>query len=92
MGLSVCATRGFERLIAARAVSWQAIAALVRHRRGSGGGARDVVQYSVTVGYNRLFPAALTWGGTDDDSMTVRTVLRNQPWDKQTLPTVVKCK
>lgn len=61
-------------------------------RTGSGGGARDVVQYSVTVGYNRLFPAALTWGGTDDDSMTVRTVLRNQPWDKQTLPTVVKCK
>lgn len=60
-------------------------------RTGSGGGARDVVQYSVTVRYKRLFPAALTWGGTNDDSMTVRTVMRNQPWDRQNTPAVVRC-
>lgn len=60
-------------------------------RTGSGGSARDVVQYSVKVDWKRLFPAALTFGGSNDDSMTVRTVLRNQPWDRQNVPTVVKC-
>lgn len=60
-------------------------------RTGSGGGARDVVQYSVKVDFKRLFPAALTFGGSNDDSMTVRTVLRNQPWDRQNVPAVVRC-
>lgn len=60
-------------------------------RVGSGGGARDVVQYSVKVDYKRLFPAALTFGNSNDDSMTVRTVLRNQPWDRQNVPVVVRC-
>lgn len=60
-------------------------------RTGSGGSARDVVQYSVKVDFKRLFPAALTFGGSNQDSMTVRTVLRNQPWDRQNLPTVVRC-
>ena len=60
-------------------------------RVGSGGSARDVVQYSVKVDFKRLFPAALTFGGSNDDSMTVRTVLRNQPWDRQNTPVVVRC-
>lgn len=60
-------------------------------RTGSGGGARDVVQYSVKVDFKRLFPAALTFGGSNDDSMTVRTLLRNQPWEAQKVPSVVRC-
>lgn len=60
-------------------------------RLGSGGSARDVVQYSVKVDFKRLFPAALTFGQSNDDSMIVRTVLRNQPWDRQNVPAVVRC-
>ena len=54
--------------------------------RGSagGGGARDAVLYSVTVSYPRVFPVAGLLGLPEDHSLTVETVLRNQPWNTQT--------
>jgi Flp pilus assembly pilin Flp len=48
-----------------------------------GGGARDAVLYSVTVEYPRAFPVTGLLGLSEDYSLTVETVLRNQPWNAQ---------
>ena len=53
--------------------------------RGSAGfgSARDAVLYEVTVNYPRLFPVSKILGTPDTMQMTVKTVLRNQPFGEQ---------
>jgi Flp pilus assembly protein TadG len=52
------------------------------------GGARDAVLYRVDVSYPRLFPIyAFIPGQTNSYSMSVSTVLRNQPFGQQDMPT-----
>lgn len=55
-------------------------------RSGGGagvGGARDVVLYTATVSYPRLFPMAGLAGLSNNVTITASTVLRNQPFDDQ---------
>lgn len=47
------------------------------------GGARDVVVYTVTVTYPRLFPIYGFIGISQDATVRASTVLRNQPFDEQ---------
>ena len=50
------------------------------------GGARDAVLYSVTIEYPRLFPIhAFLPGQSSTFSLTTNTVLRNQPYDAQSV-------
>lgn len=44
------------------------------------GGARDMVAYTVTVDYPRLFPIAPFIGGSGTVSLTETTILQNQPF------------
>lgn len=48
-----------------------------------GGGARDVVIYTATLTYDRLFPLAGLLGWDQEVRVASSTVLRNQPFDKQ---------
>lgn len=47
------------------------------------GGARDAVLYSVRVTYPRAFPVARMLGQSDTMTVSVATVLRNQPYGLQ---------
>jgi Flp pilus assembly protein TadG len=47
------------------------------------GGARDVVLYTVTVSYRRLFPIYALIGMPQNATVEGTTVLRNQPFDQQ---------
>lgn len=47
------------------------------------GGARDVVLYTATVTYPRLFPMYSMAGLSDTVTIEASTVLRNQPFDEQ---------
>lgn len=47
------------------------------------GGARDVVLYTATVTYPRLFPMYTMIGLPENVSLSASTVLRNQPFDEQ---------
>lgn len=49
------------------------------------GGARDVVLYSVAVQYPRVFGMSKLIGLPDTVEYTATTVLRNQPYDEQTI-------
>lgn len=62
-------------------------------RAGSGtGGARDVVQYRVTMTYKRLFPAPGLIGLPTDFSTSTTTLLRNQPYrDNRIAPETRNC-
>lgn len=56
------------------------------------GGADDVVVYEMTVSYPRLFPLAKLLGWSGPQTITARTVLKNQPFQQQNVPTpVVRC-
>lgn len=55
------------------------------------GGARDAVLYTVTVTYDRYFPAWKLLGQDNTTSMQSTTVLRNQPYDLQQMPTLESC-
>ena len=55
------------------------------------GGAHDAVLYKVKVDYPRLFPLSGLLGLGPDESIQASTVLRNQPFEGQTVPTV-ECK
>lgn len=55
------------------------------------GGARDAVLYTVTVSYERYFPAWKLMGADDRATMQASTVLRNQPYDLQQVPAVEAC-
>jgi TadE-like protein len=53
------------------------------------GGARDAVLYTVTVSYNRFFPIhSFIPGQSATQTMSTSTVLRNQPFGAQDVPTV----
>lgn len=58
-----------------------------RGRTGQGG-AHDVVVYQISVSYPRMFPMAGLLGWPENQTVSATTVLRNQPWAMQTLPTV----
>ena len=48
------------------------------------GGASDVVAYTVTINYTRLFPlSAFLGGGSNTVRLTSTTILRNQPFASQ---------
>ena len=55
------------------------------------GGADDAVLYTVTVTYRRLFPMAKLMGWPTNQVITASTVLRNQPYGDQKIPSA-KCK
>lgn len=55
------------------------------------GGAKDVVIYTVSISYDRLFPMASLLGWDEEVAMKSSTILRNQPFDKQAEPTQGKC-
>lgn len=48
--------------------------------KNGNGGARDVVEYQVTMSYDRLFPAPQLIGLPEEFSVTATTLLRNQPY------------
>lgn len=47
------------------------------------GGANDVAQYTITITYPRLFPLAKFIGLSENQSITARTLLKNQPYATQ---------
>ena len=57
---------------------------------GQGGG-KDVVIYTVTVRYDRLFPMPSLSGWSHEVVLTSTTLLRNQPFEKQAVPIVRRC-
>ncbi len=59
--------------------------------RAGGGGARDVVIYTVTLRYDRLFPVAGIFGFDPEVVLQSQTLLRNQPFDQQSQPVTRVC-
>jgi hypothetical protein len=58
------------------------------------GGARDIVVYTVTVSYPRIFPADKLIGGSGTTTLAASTILSNQPYGDQgayAAPTVRAC-
>lgn len=59
---------------------------------GSGqGGASDVVLYRANLTFNRLFPLWKMLGENQSETITIATVLRNQPYTSQTSNSTVRC-
>jgi hypothetical protein len=59
--------------------------------RDGNGGARDVVIYTVTMTYDRLFPVEGILGFSPTVTLESTTLLRNQPFDAQTQPPTRTC-
>lgn len=60
--------------------------------KGGNGGSRDVVEYKVTMSYDRLFPTPELIGLPAQFSVTATTLLRNQPYDNtNTAPPTGNC-
>lgn len=59
--------------------------------RDGGGGARDVVIYTATLEYDRLFPADAVLGFDRTVRIDATTLLRNQPFDAQSVPPTRTC-
>lgn len=59
--------------------------------RSGQGGADDAVLYKVRVSYRRLFPMARMLGWSRNQEIVASTVLRNQPYAGQNVPTVAGC-
>jgi Flp pilus assembly protein TadG len=55
------------------------------------GAAKDAVIYTVTVSYPRFFPIQNFIGGSNTTTISGATVLRNQPYGDQVVPTVRNC-
>ena len=55
------------------------------------GNADDIVKYTVTVSYDRLLPIDRFIGGSPRTSTQASTVVRRQPFEAQTSPTI-RCK
>ena len=55
------------------------------------GGARDVVVYTVTLQYDRLFPVAGMLGLSQSVEIQAQTLLKNQPFGVQAQPTTGLC-
>lgn len=49
----------------------------------SGGGAKDIIVYTVTMSYSRMFPIDKLIGGSGTTTLTATTVLANQPYGDQ---------
>lgn len=64
--------------------SWSTDAA-----RSGQGGASDVVVYRVSLTFDRLFPLWKMLGEPQSKTITVTTVLRNQPFDTQSTGVVI---
>lgn len=59
---------------------------------GSGqGGAGDVVLYRVSLTFDRLFPLWKMLGEPQSETITISTVLRNQPYTAQSNNSTVRC-
>lgn len=56
-----------------------------------GGAARDVVVYTATLTYTRMFPVAQLFGWNQEATISSSTLLRNQPFDKQPEPLIGTC-
>jgi len=54
------------------------------------GGANDVTLYTMSVTYPRLFPVARLVGMSAKQTLTSTTILKNQPYANQSVPTVTK--
>ena len=52
------------------------------------GGANDVAAYTMKMTFPRLFPLAGMIGLSPTETITVKTFLRNQPYNAQNVPTV----
>jgi Flp pilus assembly protein TadG len=50
------------------------------------GSASDVVLYTMTITYPRLFPAGKLLGTGSTTSITASTIMKNQPWANQSVP------
>lgn len=59
--------------------------------RTGNGAARDAVLYTVTVSYPRQFPIARLIGQSNTMQLSVRTILRNQPYNLQAVPPTASC-
>lgn len=59
--------------------------------RAGAGGARDVVVYTATLRYERMFPVAEFFGMDREVEIQARTLLRNQPFDQQLRPVSRVC-
>ncbi|MGE4430214.1 MAG: TadE/TadG family type IV pilus assembly protein [Sphingobium sp.] len=55
------------------------------------GNARDVTIYTATLRYDRLFPLAHMLGWSNQVAVSSSTLLRNQPYDKQSVPPEGTC-
>lgn len=54
-----------------------------RPGRDGQGGADDVTEYTMTVTYKRVFPVAKLIGLGDTNTISAKTILKNQPFDAQ---------
>lgn len=52
------------------------------------GGASDVTLYRIVVTYPRLFPVARFIGGADTQTISAKTLVKNQPYASQAVATV----
>jgi hypothetical protein len=52
------------------------------------GGANDVTKYAIAITYPRLFPVAQLLGFSATQTIRAQTLLKNQPYATQTVPTV----
>ncbi|WP_294093907.1 TadE/TadG family type IV pilus assembly protein [Sphingomonas sp.] len=53
------------------------------------GGANDVTLYTVTATYPRMFPLGALLGWSSTETISAKTLLKNQPYATQAIPTVV---
>jgi len=53
------------------------------------GHASDIVLYTMTITFPRLFPINRLIGGSGNMSIQASTIMKNQPWADQTIPTPV---
>ena len=53
---------------------------------GGDGSASDIVLYTMTITYPRLFPVGKLLGTGSSTSITASTILKNQPWANQSVP------
>ena len=52
------------------------------------GGANDVALYSMSITYTRIFPVARLLGFSATQTIAAQTLLKNQPYATQAVPTI----
>lgn len=63
--------------------TWDSVAG-----RNGLGGSDDIVWYTVTFTFNRLVPLGGFLGWSDTETISANTVMRNQPYASQLVPTI----